>query len=229
VRRIVSLSWIALGTIGCSYPPLSASLPFCIGSRPKVCLPDAPTATVTLNQDTEIDTDHRTDSLLECDGDNDQMGFCVIAAQSITITSAAKLRAFGRRPLVLLASGMIDIQGTIDVSSTSAAATMDAGAGAGADPTTCRTAAAPMAGGCRGVTSRSTNWLATATGSCRRRRLVRIHGAAASATSANARIGMVAAPLALIGMAKNRKPNGGSTERCARFSTIKMSLSSRQV
>jgi len=62
----------------------------------------------------DVDTD--TSSL--CNKRNDQAGnYCVIAGTSITIASGMTLRAHGTKPLVLLATTMLDLEGIIDVSS----------------------------------------------------------------------------------------------------------------
>jgi len=99
--------------------------PLCFGSYPNVCfstIADVPTTALTLPQ--EIDT--MSSSL--CGTRNNQPTFCVIAARGLTLT-AGTVRAYGARPLVLLSTTTVDLAGTLDVSSTSAAVAHPTGPG----------------------------------------------------------------------------------------------------
>ena len=79
-----------------------------------VCLGAPPTGSITISSNTSIDTSSSGNGMLQC---RDIGGLCVIAAQSITINSGRTLSAHGDRPLVLIASTTIQIDGTIDVAS----------------------------------------------------------------------------------------------------------------
>ena len=99
--------------------------PLCFGSYPNVCFStgaDVPTAALTLPP--EIDT---ASSAL-CGTRNNQPTFCVVAARGLTI-AAGTVRAYGARPLVLLSTTTVELAGTLDVSSTSAAVTHPTGPG----------------------------------------------------------------------------------------------------
>jgi hypothetical protein len=82
---------------------------FCYGSGlVETCFDDAPSGTVTLDND--IDTD--TDGL--CDDDPRNAAWCVIAAGSITVNDIA---VTGALPLVLVSTSTIDVDGMLDASS----------------------------------------------------------------------------------------------------------------
>lgn len=75
---------------------------------------DIPTMPLMWTSDVDLDTDAST----MCNTRNNQAAkYCVVAATTITLASAATLRAHGSKPLVLLATSTFDLQGTIDVSS----------------------------------------------------------------------------------------------------------------
>ena len=80
-----------------------------------ICLDPAPTNDLMLDGDINTTTD-ATCSLIQI-----QTGtapdVCVIAAKTITIQAGHVLRATGKRPLALVATDSIDVEGTIDVSS----------------------------------------------------------------------------------------------------------------
>jgi hypothetical protein len=85
------------------------------GTFIKIGFPSAsvvPMTTLMWNNMT-IDTDGPM-----CDTRNNQASrYCVIAGSSITLASGKTLIAHGSKPLVLLATSMFDLAGTIDVSS----------------------------------------------------------------------------------------------------------------
>lgn len=161
-QHVVRVAWgccLSLGALACGYPVLDrltdagggsldagsgssatddASL--CFGSRPQVCLTAKPTGTLTLSNDAAIDTGTDTSTASEWGCQPEIARFCVVAAEKITV--AGTLRAYGTKPLVLLASSEIDIgvDGVIDVSSTSLQGVMGVGAGASSAPESCRVA-----------------------------------------------------------------------------------------
>jgi hypothetical protein len=115
----------------------------CFGSFPAVCFTEVPTKPVMLTADLTIDTS----ASAMCDQHNDQMAkYCVVAGTSFTLAAAKTIRATGTKPLVLLSTSTMSIQGIIDVSSNRMAGPL--ATGAGANPTACTNGAPPeMAGG----------------------------------------------------------------------------------
>ncbi len=126
-------------------PPLTSSMPVCLGTFNKICV-DPPTAAVTLAKSIN------TDNIAMCVAYTSTVPLdaCVIAGLSITIASGQKIVANGNKKLVLIATtGDVTIDGTLDVASH---ASMQPGsnlAGAGADigPCVAGTNATGPAGG----------------------------------------------------------------------------------
>lgn len=115
----------------------------CFGTAPfRVCLKDAPTQSLNISQPGTINTGDPS-KCVETDP-KDSFG-CVLAATTITV--GATLRAYGSRPLVLIASDTIKITptGSVDVGS-HRGATGPQELGASADPT-CTSSQLPMNGG----------------------------------------------------------------------------------
>jgi hypothetical protein len=107
----------------------------CFGSFPQICFlaaADIPKMPAVVPAD--IDTDNAG----MCNGGitpTTGAAYCVVAGSSITIASGEKVRAQGGRPLVLLSTSTITIEGTVEVSSA-----FNAGAqlrGAGGNPPGC--------------------------------------------------------------------------------------------
>lgn len=125
------------GSGGTDAGPIPLDAQLCYGSILKVCFAnsaDVPTAPVTLpsSMATLIDTDV---SVL-CNKANNQSGnYCVVVGTSLTLQNTQTLRSFGSKPLVLLSTGTMDIEGTVDVSS--ARGPDQSSAGAGANPSAC--------------------------------------------------------------------------------------------
>jgi hypothetical protein len=90
------------------------------GGIVQVCLTQLPSTALSITSNTNLDTD--TSPLC----DSPEGAHCVVAATDVMIANNRRLRAIGTRPLVIVATGAIVIDGTIDVSG-----------GAGANPTTC--------------------------------------------------------------------------------------------
>jgi hypothetical protein len=91
----------------------------CFGTLVPVCFSVLPTAPLTLPMDNVV-IDTGTSPM--CDQNNDRTaGFCVLAGTSFTLTAAQSIRGVGAKPLVVLSTTTIDLQGSIDVSSTKAA------------------------------------------------------------------------------------------------------------
>jgi hypothetical protein len=133
---------------GATTPPDAAL--FCYGTTGvvRVCYATAPTGTLQITAPTPLDTDNDPLCVAPLSGGN---GYCVVAAATIDIQDT--LRAFGSRPLVLVASGSItsNADGFINVSSNR---TGDTELGAGHDLGTCTamvgTAPTKRAGGAGG-------------------------------------------------------------------------------
>ena len=87
-----------------------------------------------------------TDSSVLCAKTKTASPYCVLAAHDISIDTGGSVKAIGTRPLVLLATGTIDLAGTLDVASERAmgGASMP---GAGADPSACLPLIAASSGG----------------------------------------------------------------------------------
>lgn len=115
--------------------------PTCLGSAFPICFSVVPTGPVMLPDDLTVEID--TNSSPMCNQSHDRVDdYCVIGGASLTLRSNHGLRAFGRKPLVLLSTTTITIEdtATIDVSSINDSST---GRGAGANPTgLCAVAAA---------------------------------------------------------------------------------------
>src|SRR5512143_2415577 len=104
----------------------------------RVCL-TRPTAPVQLTgADTSIDTDSTACAPLEAGGSTDA---CVLLGTTVAIDATGKLIAHGTRPLVIVASDTITVDGTIDVASHRGGAI-----GPNADPTACVAGTAPTYG-----------------------------------------------------------------------------------
>jgi hypothetical protein len=104
------------------------STQMCFGSfdLDKICFSVIPTMPVTID-----DMKINTDDLTMCDPNNDQKGkYCVIAGAGLTLHEGKTIRAFGSRPLMLLSTTVIDLQGVVDVSSNHNAGPTNIGAGA---------------------------------------------------------------------------------------------------
>jgi hypothetical protein len=109
-------------------PPADASQ--CIGSGlGKVCLKTVPTSARMLMGSIDTGMDAMCDELIMVTGTET----CVIAGTDVTIMSSKTYRATGTRPLMIVASNMIDIAGDLDVSSKRG----ETSGGAGAQTTLC--------------------------------------------------------------------------------------------
>jgi hypothetical protein len=156
-------AWMACCLIvaACGYPPLARldgdangaggegvppDAQACFGSfdLEKICFSIVPSTPLTLSGDTPISTDDPA----MCDPNNDRKGqYCVIAGVGFTLPAGKTIRAFGSKPLVLLSTTTIDLQGGVDVSSRNAGV-MNTGAGANpAGSCTVTTAATGNSGG----------------------------------------------------------------------------------
>src|SRR4051812_33222947 len=83
----------------------------CFGTTDPICLDSIPTGTLVLpGVANPLDTGVDAKCTVVAGG------FCVLAAQHVTVTGAFK--AVGTRPLVILGSIDVSVAGTIDVSST---------------------------------------------------------------------------------------------------------------
>jgi hypothetical protein len=143
-------AWLVpfLTATACGYPSLPAldshgdasnQFPFCYGSFVKVCFETAPTTRQTFTDAVIV---INTDGSPLCDQWNNQKArYCVIAGNGFTIDNAQKLAAHGSKPLVLLATGMFDVSGDIDVSSSRNGIQAK---GPGADPAECPMGTAPI-------------------------------------------------------------------------------------
>jgi hypothetical protein len=103
----------------------------CFGSfdLDRICFSVLPAMPVTLAPTAPIDTDHS--AMCDPNVNNENMGkFCVISGAGLTLPAGNTLRAFGSKPLVLLSTTTIDLQGDVDVSSNHSAGPMDIGASA---------------------------------------------------------------------------------------------------
>lgn len=105
----------------------------CLGSFVRICV-DAPTQPLVISEPMTLDT---TTSPL-CVPVRSGGDYCVVTATEITIFR--QLRATGKKPLILLASGTITTGDTIDVGSHRG---MVPETGAGADPSSCSVGTLP--------------------------------------------------------------------------------------
>lgn len=123
--------------------------PTCFGSFVKVCFTtpeDVPTTTAMLPIDPTIEVD--TDSMTMCDQHNDKKGnYCVIAGKGFTLPDVQSIRGYGSKPLVLLSTTTIVLQGTVDVSSNNNIGPKNKGANANPSACTAGTAAQGSSGG----------------------------------------------------------------------------------
>jgi hypothetical protein len=126
--------------------PTAESGTMCVGSGLfHLCYPAAlrPKGVARVTGTTTIDTDACAQVVRQLGGGD----ACLVAADSIIVPSGATVVGIGSRPLVLLATTTIDIEGTIDVASHRGAAV-----GAGADPASCTAVAPTSPGGGAGGT-----------------------------------------------------------------------------
>jgi hypothetical protein len=114
----------------------------CFGTLVLVCFTVLPTAPLTLPMDNVV-IDTGTSPM--CDQNNNQSSYCVLAGTSFTLTAAQSIRGVGTKPLVVLSTTTMDLQGSIDVSSNKAA-TDNLGANANSAMCTDGTAATGVAG-----------------------------------------------------------------------------------
>jgi hypothetical protein len=99
-------------------PDADAELPqdttVCYGAFVRVCFLAPPSEPVTLTADTDIDTDASS----ICDKHNDQMDhYCVIAGAGFSLIDNSIITAHGSKPLVLLSTNTMTLEGAVDVSS----------------------------------------------------------------------------------------------------------------
>jgi hypothetical protein len=144
MRQGASCTWL-LALVACGQPlhegddglseTVSATTePACFGRAPfTICLPAAPTTLLSIAAPTT--TTINTDTSPMCAPVVTGGNVCVLAGSVITLKS--KLRATGRRPLVLIANLAIVTNGVIDVGSRRHDSVET---GAGADPASCATA-----------------------------------------------------------------------------------------
>ena len=98
--------------------------PTCFGSYIKVCFDSAsntPSTPRVWPDDVDVDTD-LIQATSFCDQNNDQKAsYCVVTGKGIMLAATKTLRAHGSKPLVLLSTMAIDLEGSVDVSSTGSA------------------------------------------------------------------------------------------------------------
>ena len=104
------------------------------------CFASAPTGMKVVGSDINTDTDEM------CDSDPRNAAWCVIAGASIAIPTDVTVT--GKKPLVLVATGTIDVVATLDVSSKRGSGQL--GAGANASPCSAGTAPGTSGGGAGG-------------------------------------------------------------------------------
>jgi hypothetical protein len=116
----------------------------CFGTIVKVCFTILPVTPLTLPMDNiMIDTS----SLTMCDQNSKQKDdYCVLAGTSVTLAANQSIRGFGTKPLVVVSTSTMDVQGTIDVSSNKSAPPAGLGANANSSMCTDGTAAQGVAG-----------------------------------------------------------------------------------
>lgn len=131
----LSLCFIILPAASCGYPELPN---LCYGTAPvTICLASDPMAPQSIEMSmSPLDTDTSPLCMRTRSGGD---GYCIIAGTDVTVE--AKVRATGRKPLVLIASDSITIPitGGIDVGSHRTATPE---VGAGAEPMDCKPAMA---------------------------------------------------------------------------------------
>lgn len=111
---------------------------FCLQGFVSFCVDAPPTKDKTFTGNITIDTGNSDEcALVTLTSGGD---LCVVFARDLTIESGATLRAFGPRPLALIATGTLTVRGTIDVSSKRLSPTEP-----GAGSRTCAHARTPVA------------------------------------------------------------------------------------
>ncbi len=117
---------------------------YCLGdSIVRICLAEMPTTSLTITN-TAIKTDaSSSDCATNVVGANMDL-YCVLAGAGITVSGGQVLSAKGSRPLVLVSSGTLTVNGTIDVAGHLGGAPQSTGAAG--DSSSC-TGATPPAGG----------------------------------------------------------------------------------
>lgn len=111
----------------------------CFDGLPTVCLTAVPAQPLVISADRTIDTD--VSGMCTATAMNTAAGTCVVAASRIEIRAGAKVRVIGSKPLVLLGTAELIVEGTIDVASHVGER------GAGANPATCVSPDAIASGG----------------------------------------------------------------------------------
>lgn len=103
----------------------------CFGAFPRVCFNAAGDVPTIPAQLPELDViEISTDFSGMCHLNNDQAGqYCVIVGAGFVLPNTRTIRAYGSRPLVLLSTREMVINGTVDVSSNRGAAPKNVGAG----------------------------------------------------------------------------------------------------
>src|SRR3954471_13731823 len=127
--------WLVVTTAACGYPALptissdggamsgEAAMPdaavLCFGSFAPICFDDAaslPKTIKTVADNIDIDTDSLDSAI--CDQHHTKKAdYCVFAGAGFTWSSGKKLTAHGSKPLIVLSTKTIEINGDIDVSS----------------------------------------------------------------------------------------------------------------
>ncbi|HET9626871.1 MAG TPA: hypothetical protein VFP84_36175 [Kofleriaceae bacterium] len=120
----------------------------CFGSIVKVCFANnaALPTTNPLPQDATIQIDTDSDPLCNAHDNDQKANYCVIAGNAVILASTQSIRGYGSKPLVLLATRNMDIEGTVDVSSNRNPDPIIA-RGAGANPAVCTGGVAPTGSG----------------------------------------------------------------------------------
>ncbi len=109
-------------------PPADASL--CVQGLTRVCLAALPADDVVVSADATIDT-----GTLECTATTEPAtdAACVIAGVNVTFAAGTLVRAVGMRPLIVIATGSLTVDGRLDASA----------GGAGSGSGTCAMGTAP--------------------------------------------------------------------------------------
>ncbi|HSD86038.1 MAG TPA: hypothetical protein VLB44_00935 [Kofleriaceae bacterium] len=124
------------GGVDTTMPPLEAGVS-CYGmGLTQPCFSSPPVGSKTLSASFNTDSSTMCETIA-----SGGTGFCVISGQSITITGNVVVT--GGKPLVLVATGTISVQGALDLSSHRSPTIV----GAGANPTTCGAGTAPNTSG----------------------------------------------------------------------------------
>jgi hypothetical protein len=117
------------GDAGGAVPPDALA---CFGRLVSVCFTVVPTAPLTLPADSVL-IDTGTSPM--CDQNNNlKSSYCVLAGTSFTLAATQSIRGVGAKPLVVLSTTTIDLQGSIDVSGNMSAKDST---GAGANSSMC--------------------------------------------------------------------------------------------